>query len=387
MDTMALDHRYIANTYNRFPLQIVGGSGSTVYGADGREYIDLGSGIAVNIFGLNDAPWKQAVAAQLDKFQHCSNLYYSEPAAVLAQMLCTRADMSKVFFCNSGAEANECAIKAARKWAALHKGCEYFNIITLNKSFHGRTLATLAATGQEMYHKDYRPLPTGFLYCDVGDREGLERLLQENACAAIMFEVVQGEGGVMPIGQDFADTIRELAQTHNVLLIADEVQLGNGRSGQLFGYMNYGLRPDIVSTAKGIGGGLPLGAALLGERTADVFSPGDHGTTFGANPVCCAGGVNILSRIDEALLQGVRERSDFIQNALSGAKGISDVSGMGLMLGLQIEKPARQFAQKLLENGVLVTTAKQKLRLLPALNIPMEQLKQAVQIIIDCAAQ
>ncbi len=387
MDIMALDHRYIANTYNRFALQIVGGKNSTLYGADGKEYIDLGSGIAVNIFGMNDEPWKQAVTAQLNAFQHCSNLYYSAPDAILAQMLCERTQMSKVFFSNSGAEANECAIKAARKWAAEQKGSEYCHIITLTNSFHGRTLGTLAATGQAVYHKDYQPLPHGFLHADVGDSEGVEALLTENKCAAIMVEIVRGEGGVMPIGKEFACSLQALAQKHNVLLIIDEIQLGNGRSGQLYGYMNYAMKPDIVTTAKGLGGGLPIGATLLGEKVADTFGFGDHGTTFGGNPVICAGAINILSRIDEALLQGVRERSALIKAELENAPGIECVSGMGLMLGLQIQKPARQLAEELLQNGVLVTTAKQKLRLLPALNIPIEQLKNALQIIKDCAAQ
>lgn len=387
MDIMALDHRYIAQTYNRFPLQITGGCGSLLQGADGKEYIDLGSGIAVNIFGINDTAWKEAVKTQLDKFQHCSNLYYNEPASVLAKLLCEKSKMQRVFFCNSGAEANECAIKAARKWAATHKGEEYYNIITLKKSFHGRTLATLSATGQDVYHKDYQPLVQGFLYAEVGNAQQLEELLQTHACAAIMYEAVQGEGGVMPIGQNYADAIQALADKYNVLTIADEVQLGNGRSGCFFGYMNYGLKPDLVSTAKSLGGGLPLGATLFGEKTANVFSHGDHGTTFGANPVCCAGGISILSRIDEKLLKGVRERSAYIIRELSNAKGILSVSGMGLMLGLEITQPARAFAQKLLEHGVLVTTAKDKIRLLPALNIPMKQLKQAVQSIKHCAAE
>lgn len=387
MDIMSLDRRYIANTYHRFPLQIVGGNGSILYGADGKEYIDLGSGIGVNIFGINDEPWKTAVKTQLDTFQHCSNLYYSAPDVMLAQMLCERTGMEKVFFSNSGAEANECAIKAARKWAAENKGKEHYHIITLTNSFHGRTLGTLAATGQDVYHKDYQPLPNGFLHADVGDCDRIEQLLTQFPCAAVMTEIVQGEGGVMPIGYEFAQTIQRLCREHNVLLVVDEVQLGNGRSGQLYGYMNYDLTPDIVSTAKGLGGGLPIGATLLGSRVADTFGFSDHGTTFGGNPVACAGAVNILSRIDEALLRGVRERSELIRNALQNADGIVSVSGMGLMLGLEIRKPARQFAEALLQNGVLITTAKQKIRLLPALNIPIEQLKKAVQIIKACAAK
>ncbi len=387
MNTFERDRRYVAHTYNRFPLEFESGKGSVVRGSDGREYIDLGSGIAVNIFGLGDEKWKAAVTRQLDSFQHCSNLYYAAPVARLAQMLCERTGMERVFFANSGAEANECAIKVARKWAAEKKGAAYCNIITLQKSFHGRTLATLAATGQDVFHKDYQPLPEGFLYAEVGDEAGLEALAREHPCTAILFECVQGEGGVMPIGQAWADTMREVAEKYDLLLIADEVQLGNGRSGRLYGYMEYGLRPDVVTTAKGLGGGLPLGAAILGERVAEVLQPGSHGSTFGGNPTCCAGAISILERIDEELLRGVRERSAYIVKELSGAKGIKNVSGMGLMLGFEPEKPAREFAELALARGVLVTTAKQKIRLLPALNIPMNLLEKAVQILKDCAAE
>ncbi len=387
MDVMHTDAQYVAHTYNRFPLEVVGGSGSIVLGADGREYIDLGGGIAVNLFGLHDEPWIEAVTAQLDRFAHCSNLYYAAPVAELARLLCERTGMAKVFFSNSGAEANECAVKAARKWAAENKGEQFYHIITLKNSFHGRTIATLSATGQDCFHKDYRPLLPGFLHVEVGDRAGLERLVREYPCAALMFECVRGEGGVMPIGQEFADTLREVAQKNDLLLICDEVQLGNGRSGYLYGYEAYGLHPDLVTTAKGIGGGLPLGATLFSEKVADVFHPGDHGSTFGGNPVACAGGVSILRRLDEALLRGVRERSEYVFRELSGAPGIRAVTGMGLMIGLLTERPARAFAEAALAKGVLVTTAKDRVRLLPALNIPIEQLKTAVQLLKDCAAE
>lgn len=386
MDTQALDRNFVANTYARFPLEIVGGKGSVLRDAQGKEYLDLCGGIAVNVFGMCDEGWTQAVKDQLDRFAHCSNYYYSEPAARLAQMLCARTGMQKVFFSNSGAEANECAIKTARKWAKQEKGIERATIITLKNSFHGRTLATVAATAQGSFHKDFLPLMPGFVEVAVGDVEALERAAREKSCAAILFECVQGEGGVLPIGQDFADALTRVARENDLLLIADEVQLGTGRSGALYGYLNYGLKPDLVSTAKGLGGGLPLGATLFGARVADVLCPGDHGSTFGGNPVCCAGAVNILSRIDEPLLCGVRERSRYIFGALSGAKGIQSVSGMGLMLGVQTDIPGRALAERLMQRGVLVATAKQKIRLLPALNIPMEQLITAVQILKDCAA-
>ena len=387
MLTQTLDQQYLAHTYNRFPLEIVGGKGSLLRGADGREYIDLGSGIGVNIFGMDDDEWRNAVTAQLGRFQHVSNLYYSEPAAKLAQMLCERTGLKRVFFSNSGAESNECAIKAARKWAAEHKGPEYCSIIPLRGSFHGRTLGTLAATGQDVFHRDYQPLPGGFLYAQPGECEALERLAAEHPCAAILFEAVQGEGGVRPIGQEFASCLQEVCRKHDLLLMADEVQLGNGRSGSLYGYMNYGLQPDVVSTAKGIGGGLPLGVTMFGERVADVFHPGDHGTTFGGNPVCCAGAINVLSRLDEKMLEGVEERSAYIKQELAGAKGVLGVSGLGLMLGIQTEKNASDIIAACREKGVLVIKAKDKLRLLPALNIPMEQLQKAVAVIKACCAE
>ena len=387
MDTKKLDQTYIANTYARFPVTIVKGKGSLVWDDTGKEYIDLSTGIAVDIFGVADEEWMAAVTKQLGTLQHISNLYYTEPCAKLAQLLCEKTGMKKVFFGNSGAEANECAIKAARKWSEEKKGKDYSTIITLKNSFHGRTLATLAATGQDGYHKDYQPLPEGFLYAEVGDVDGLERLITEHKTAAIFFECVQGEGGVRPIGQEYADALAALAQKHELLLMCDEVQLGNGRSGQLYGYMNYGLHPDVVTTAKGLGGGLPIGAALLSERVKDVLQPGDHGSTFGGNPAVCAGGASILSRIDEALLAGVRERSALIFDTLTGAEGIESVDGMGLMIGVKTVHPAREFAERLLQNGVLVTTAKDRIRLLPALNIPIGQLKTALQRFCACAAK
>lgn len=374
----------LANTYKRFPVEIVRGKGALAYDVEGKEYIDLGSGIGVNLLGYCDEGWTKAVTEQLLCLQHCSNLYESAPAAELARMLCRRTGMSRVFFSNSGAEANECAIKVARKWA--EKGLPQSYIITLNRSFHGRTLATLSATGQEVYHRDFGPLLPGFLHCEVGDRDGLQALLETYPCSAIMIEVVQGEGGVMPIGKEFAEFVQDCVEKYNLLLIVDEVQLGNGRSGRLYGYMHYDLRPDIVSTAKGLGGGLPIGATLLGERVAEILQPGMHGSTFGGNPVACAGGVEIMRRLDADFLQGVEERSAYIRNELEQAEGISCVSGLGLMLGFVPPVAARDFAEELLSEGVLVTTAKDKIRLLPPLNIPMDLLKTAVQTIKRCAA-
>lgn len=386
MLTQTLDQQYLAHTYNRFPLEIVGGKGSLLRGADGREYIDLGSGIGVNIFGMDDDEWRNAVTAQLGRFQHVSNLYYSEPAAKLAQMLCERTGLKRVFFSNSGAESNECAIKAARKWAAEHKGPEYCSIITLRGSFHGRTLGTLAATGQDVFHHDFLPLTDGFVYAEPNDLADLARLIAENKCAAVMMEVVQGEGGVMPLDEAYVKGAAKLCQENDLLLICDEVQIGNGRSGMLYGYMTYGVQPDIVSTAKGLAGGLPLGATLLGEKVQNVLSTGTHGSTFGGNPVCCAGAINVLERLDEAMLQGVQARSAYIRQELTGAKGVIGVSGLGLMLGIQTEKNAADIIAACREKGVLVIKAKDKLRLLPALNIPMDQLAKAIAVIKECCA-
>jgi len=387
MDTQKLDQTYIANTYARFPVTIVKGKGSLVWDDTGKEYIDLSTGIAVDIFGVADEEWMAAVTKQLGTLQHISNLYYTEPCVKLAQMLCEKTGMKKVFFGNSGAEANECAIKAARKWSEEKKGKDYSTIITLKNSFHGRTITTLAATGQDVFHHDFTPLTEGFVYAEPNDLADLEQLIKANKCAAVMMEVVQGEGGIMPLGEAYVKGAAKLCEQYDLLLICDEVQVGNGRSGKLYGYMHYGIQPDIVSTAKGLAGGLPLGATLLGEKVQDVLSAGTHGSTFGGNPVCCAGAINVLSRLDEKMLEGVEERSAYIKQELAGAKGVLGVSGLGLMLGIQTEKNASDIIAACREKGVLVIKAKDKLRLLPALNIPMEQLQKAVAVIKECCAE
>ena len=386
-DIKAIDSTYVAHTYARFPVQLVRGKGSLAWDENGKEYIDLGSGIAVNGFGISDDAWLKAVTEQLAQLPHASNLYYTEPCARLAQMLCARTGMKRVFFGNSGAEANECLIKAARKYAAEKHGPDCYTIVTLKNSFHGRTLTTLSATGQDHYHELYQPLTPGFAHIAPGDMDALRELAGHTKIAAVLIECVQGEGGVVPIPQRFADDLAAFCAENDVLLAVDEVQTGNGRSGQLYSYMCYGLKPDIVSTAKGLGGGLPIGACLLGEKVQDVFGPGDHGSTFGGNPAACAGGVSILSRMDEAFLQGVRERSAYIFNALTGAPGVEAVNGLGLMIGIKTTKPAREVVAKCIENGVLCLTAKDRVRLLPALNIPMDQLKKAVQVLKTACAE
>ncbi len=380
------DKEYIAGTYARFPLTIEGGKGSVVWDDAGKIYTDLSSGIAVNTFGIADDEWIKSITEQAGKIQHMSNLYYTEPCVKLAQMLCDRTGMKKVFFSNSGAEANECAIKAARKYAAEKHGADCYNIVTLKNSFHGRTITTLAATGQDVFHKDFLPLTEGFIYVEPNDIEKIEKVLFENRCAAVMLEVVQGEGGVMPLDKDYLQSLERICRERDILLICDEVQTGNGRSGKLYSYMNYGIFPDIVSTAKGLAGGLPLGATLFSEKTKDVLTPGSHGSTFGGNPICCAGAINILSRLDEKTLAEVRERSEYIFSELSGAPGIKEVSGLGLMIGIKTEKGASEVINACIKKGVLVIKAKDKVRLLPALNIPMELLEQAVGVIKEVCA-
>ena len=289
--------------------------------------------------------------------------------------------MKKVFFCNSGAEANECAIKVARKYGTERKGEDAYTILTLCNSFHGRTITTLSATGQDVFHQLFTPMTPGFVYAPANDLAAVKKIADEMPLAAIMFEVVQGEGGVNPLPPEFVAGIAKLAEEKDLLLIADEVQCGNGRTGMLYGYMNYGITPDVVTTAKGIGGGLPIGVTMLGERVKDIFAPGDNGSTFGGNPVACAGALNILSRLDDKMLDGVKKRSQMIIDGLKDVPGVKSVTGMGLMLGIETEKPAGDVIAACREMGVLVIKAKNKVRLLPPLNIPEELLARAIEVI------
>ena len=381
------DLAYIAGTYARFPVEIVRGKGAEVYDTEGKRYIDMGSGIAVNAFGVADDEWIAAVTEQLARVQHMSNLYYTEPCGKLAELLCTRTGMKKVFFCNSGAEANECAIKVARKYAADKKGEGHATIVTLENSFHGRTLTTLAATGQEHYHELFRPLTPGFVHTPANDLENLKRVATETGAAAILMECIQGEGGVNVLEPEFVRGVAAFAKENDILLMIDEVQTGNGRTGTLYAYMQYGIEPDVVSTAKGLGGGLPIGATLLSEKVENVLGHGDHGSTFGGNPIACAGGYSILSRMDDAFLADVRRKSEYAFRAFKGAEGVRSVSGMGLMIGIETEAPAADVVRACMERGVLCLTAKHKVRLLPALNISDEIFAEAIETIKDVAAQ
>ena len=381
MNTFELDQTYIAGTYKRFPVEIVSGKGSLVRDINGKEYIDMGSGIAVTSFGVADDAWIAAVEKQIHCVQHMSNLYYTAPCAKLAQALCEKTGMAKVFFSNSGAEANECAIKAARKWAAEHKGPACSTIVTLENSFHGRTLTTLAATGQAHYHELYQPLTPGFASFPAGDLDALKKLCADGTVAAVLIECVQGEGGVIPLDPAFVRALAAFLKKQDILLMVDEVQTGNGRSGRMYAYMNYGLEPDVVSTAKGLAGGLPMGATLLSDKVKDIFAFGDHGSTFGGNPVAASAALSVVERLTEDFLADVTRKSELLKDLFTGAPGIESVSGLGLMLGLKTTRLASEVVAACMENGVLCLTAKDKVRLLPALNIPDELLVKAAEVI------
>ena len=379
MSITQLDKTYIAGTYNRFPVEIIRGKGSECWDTEGKRYIDMGTGIGVTAFGYADEAWQAAVTEQLAAVQHTSNLYYTEPGAKLAEALCTRTGMKKVFFANSGAEANECAIKVARKYAADKKGDDHYVIVTLQNSFHGRTLTTLAATGQDHFHTLFQPLTPGFVHTPANDLAAFRQVLSENKVAGVLFECVQGEGGVLNLTDEFVLGMAALCREQDILLMVDEVQTGNGRTGALYAFQHYGIAPDVVTTAKGLGGGLPIGACMMAEKCATVLGFGDHGSTYGGNPVCCAGALNVISRIDDALLEQVKEKEAYIRRRLAD----HTVTGRGLMLGIETNKPVGEVIAACREKGVLVLSAKTKVRLLPALNIPMELLAEAMDVIVE----
>ncbi|MBQ7985905.1 MAG: aspartate aminotransferase family protein [Clostridia bacterium] len=379
MNIKELDKAYVANTYARFDAVITKGKGSTLYGENGEEYIDFGSGIGTNAFGAADDVWKEAVIEQLNKIQHTSNLYYTEPGAILAEMLCKKTGMKKVFFSNSGAESNECAIKVARKYGT-DQNPDKNVIITLENSFHGRTITTLAATGQDKFHHNFTPFTEGFVHVKANDIDALENAITDNV-VAIMIETVQGEGGVNVLDKDYLAAIEKITTEKDILLVIDEVQTGNGRCGELYSYMGLGLTPDIVSTAKGLAGGLPMGATMLGSKVENTLSYGDHGSTFGANPVCAAAAISNIKRLDDAFLGEVKEKSAYLIDELKKINGVKSVSGMGLMLGIETEKAAGDIAKEALNKGLLVLTAKTKVRLLPPLNITKDELDRGLKIL------
>ena len=378
------EQMYLAHTYNRYPALMVRGEGSCLYDSDGKCYIDLGSGIGVNAFGYSDRIWADAVSDQLRTLQHTSNIYLTQPGVELARALCEKTGMRRVFFGNSGAEANECAIKTARKYSLDRYADAGRNVIvTLHSSFHGRTLATLAATGQDAFHHTFGPFPEGFAYVQPGDLAALEALIATGKVCAFMCEIVQGEGGVIPLDGDYLKQVQALCQAKDVLFIVDEVQTGNGRTGKMYAYEHFDLTPDIVSTAKGLGGGLPIGACLFSEKTKDTLTPGTHGSTFGMNPAVCAGALTVVNRLDDAFLRSVSEKGDRIRETLSASKHVKSICGLGLMLGIETDLNASAVAKKCFEHGVLILTAKTKLRLLPPLNIERSVLDNALNIIME----
>lgn len=374
-----LDEAYFAEVFSRYPVAFEGGEGATLLGTDGKRYVDFGSGIAVNIFGVNDAEWKRAVVAQLDKIQHVCNLYYSEPQARLAQLLCEKSGARRVFFGNSGAEANECAFKTARKYSFVKYGEGRNKILSLKNSFHGRTLFTLSATGQDGFHRFFDPFVSGVESAEANMAD-IRRAADETCCAVVV-ECVQGESGVTALDGGFLRALGEFCKERDILLICDEVQTGMGRTGKFFAYEHYGLSPDLVTTAKGIAGGLPLGACLMYAKTEHTLSVGDHGSTFGGNAVACAGAVSIVSRLTDEFLLEVQGKSEYLRAKLRAIDGVKAVTGLGLMVGLETERSAQTVAAECLKRGLLVLTAHGRVRLLPPLNVTKTEMDEGLMIL------
>ena len=383
----ALDEQYVMRSYGRFQVAIDHGKGATVWAVDGKEYIDFSAGIGVCSLGYGDPGWVEAVSTQAAKLGHISNLFYTEPYAKVAHKLCVRTGMSNVMFGNSGAEANEAMIKLARKYSFDRYGKGRGTVITLRNSFHGRTITTLAATGQDKFHNYFFPFTEGFRYADANDLDSVEAVAGHDVCA-VMMELVQGEGGVLPLDLEFVQKVAELCAKRDWLLLVDEVQSGMGRTGSLFAFQQYHIQPDVVSFAKGIAGGLPFGGIMANEKCREVFSPGTHGTTFGGNPVVCAGGSVVLKRLlAPGFLESVTEKGAYLQKKLSELHlpGVREIRGKGLMLGLELSGVEnKRVAAELLEKGLVVLTAgKNTVRLLPPLVITYEELDRGIAILKD----
>ncbi len=381
-DIKQKDQKYLMHTYGRFDVCAQQGKGATLTDADGRTYVDFTSGIGVNSLGFCNDAWVSAVTRQAGTLQHISNLYYTAPGAELGQRLVERTGYDKVFLCNSGAEANECAIKIARKKSYDKYGDKKrTSIITLKNSFHGRTVTTLAATGQDVFHDFFFPFTDGFLYANANDLDSVASLVDGTVCA-VMLEFIQGEGGVIELEADFVHQVAQLCQEHDLTLIADEVQTGAGRTGKFLASEHYGIRPDVTTMAKGLGGGLPIGAVLADPSCSGVLGKSHHGTTFGGNPVVCAGANAVLDQIDDALLASVAEKGVYLSQRLSQMEGVAAVTGKGMMLGVALrEKTSLEAAQECVSKGLLILTAKEKLRLLPPLTITYEELDQGLAIL------
>ncbi len=381
MDTKQLDKKYIMNTYGRYNVALKSGKGCEAFDENGKRYLDVSSGIGVNCLGYCDDGWTEAVSAQLNTIQHMSNYFYSEQPSKLAEKLCEKTSFTKVCFSNSGAEANECAIKIARKYSFDKYGNGRNEIITLKDSFHGRTVTTLSATGQDNFHNYFFPFTEGFKYA-AANIDSVKNLLNEKTCA-VLIECVQGEGGVNILDKSFVQKLRKICDEKDIVLIVDEVQTGIGRTGKLFCYENFEIEPDLITCAKGLGGGLPIGLCLCGRKLEDVMSPSTHGSTFGANPVVCAGANYVIDKIaNNDFLNEVNKKGAYLKDKLQNIDGVKSVRGLGLMIGIELEKDnAHDIAVKCVENGLLIITAKKLLRMLPPLNISYEQLDEAVQIL------
>ena len=379
----AMDDTYVMHTYARFPVDIDHGQGATLYSLAGKEYIDFTSGIGVNSLGYGDPTWISAITQQIQKLGHISNLYYTQPGPKLAKELCTRTGMDKVFFGNSGAEANEAMIKLARKYSFDKYGKDRATIITLNNSFHGRTITTLMATGQEVFHNYFFPFTEGFRYADANDLDSLEDAAGSDVCA-VMMELVQGEGGVLPLDKEYVQAVAKLCAERDWLLLVDEVQTGVGRTGSLFAFQQYGVLPDVVSFAKGIAGGLPFGGVMAGEKCRNVFTTGTHGTTFGGNPISAAAACYVLDRMDDAMFQSVQEKGAYLRSRIEALDlpCLGATRGMGLMIGIDVkgERTNKELAAKLIQSGLLVLTAGPGLRLLPPLVITQEEMDKGLAI-------
>ena len=384
-DIKKLDDAYVMHTYGRYNLAIDHGKGAICYDPAGKSYIDFTSGIGVNSLGFADEGWVAAVTAQLNKLQHISNLYYTEPCVLAAKLICEKSGMKKVFFGNSGAEANEGVIKAARKYSFQKYGEGRSKIVALENSFHGRTMAALSATGQNVYHNFFFPFVDGFVFAKANDTEDMLSKLTDDVCA-VMMELVQGEGGVMPLEKEYVQAVYAACQKKDILFIVDEVQTGVGRTGTFYSYQQFGIQPDLVSSAKGLGGGLPIGAVLFGEKTQDTLIPGDHGSTFGGNPVVCAGAVEGLNRMDDTFLQNVTAKGRHMREEIEKMPHVTSVAGMGMMLGIELDIDVKPVVTALMENGLLVLTAKHKMRLLPPLNIAQTELEKGLSILKNTLA-
>lgn len=370
------------HTYGRYDVALKSGKGAVAYDEDGKKYIDVSSGIGVNSLGYCNDGWVNAVSKQAGTLQHMSNYFYCKQASDLAEKLCTLTDMSKVCFGNSGAEANECAIKIARKYSFDKYGNDRNRIVTLNNSFHGRTVTTLSATGQDVFHNYFFPFTQGFDYVEANDLEQLKNSVTDKTCA-VLLEVIQGEGGVNILDKDYVRQLVKFCNENDVLVIVDEVQTGIGRTGKLFAYENYDIKPDLVTMAKGLGGGLPIGVCMCGEKLKNVMSPSTHGTTFGANPVVCAGANYVIDTVaNKDFLSGVNKKGEHLESRLRAVDGVKNVRRMGLMVGIELENAdAHQIAAKCVENGLLIITAKDLLRMLPPLVITVDELDEAVDIL------